>query len=68
MMGLSVEFGSVITTPSEAELTARASRRFSAACIWFRAVSASSRAACSRQLEALLFRLLKFDSGTCRLG
>jgi len=28
MMGLSVEFGSVITTPSEAELTARASRRF----------------------------------------
>jgi len=37
MMGLSVEFGSVITTPSEAELTARASRRFSAAafCIGF---------------------------------
>jgi len=33
MMGLSVEFGSV-TTPSEAELTARASRRFSAFCVF----------------------------------
>jgi len=32
MMGLSVEFGSV--TPSEAELTARASRRFSAAAVF----------------------------------